>query len=270
MKTIKRILMLIALSLSFTSCLVDDDVATDANVNSPNLVGFTSTSMNALVTQGTGSFDYEATFKVVGPTSMDISEDIQVTVTVNEAESTAVSGVHYEFTPTTTTLTSENDFTNDLSFTVLTDNPDITAPSELSLVLNITEVTGGNGVIASGRTGKVVVSIKYLCGSFLEGTYTNPRLPQTEFCNGPAIVTQVEPGRYWVSSMTTYSFGAGGCIGFYMIDVCGELTYDGGDLEDNGYSGEGGSGVVNADGSFTITLILAEAGYSETTTYTPL
>lgn len=104
------------------------------------------------------------------------------------------------------------------------------------------------------------------CSSDLAGTYSNPKVPAA--CNPTAVeVTQVSPGRYWVSSMPTYSFGAGGCIGFYMIDVCGTLTYDGGDLEDNNYSGAGGHGQVTETG-FTFLSILAEAGYEEETTYT--
>ena len=114
-------------------------------------------------------------------------------------------------------------------------------------------------------------SLTINCASDLAGVYSNPYLPQAVVCNGPtSTVTEVSPGRYWVSSMTGYSFGAGGCIGFYMLDVCGQLTYDGGDLEDNGYSGEGGFGQVNADGSFTMTLFLNDVGYSHTSTYTSI
>ena len=272
MKTFKKYLFLLAVSFSLTSCLVDDDVATDEIVNSPNLVGFTSSSTNALVTQGTGNQDYSANLTIVGPTVLNISEDINVTVTVNTEETTAVEGVHFSFTPTTTTLSPDSGLTGTVPYTVLTDDPSIEAPSEVFLVLNVTEVSGGNGAIPSGRTGKIVVSIRYLCNSDLEGTYTNPLVPQCDDVTGPnnITVTQVSSGRYLVSSMTGYTFGPGNCIEFYMIDVCGQLTYDGGGLEDNGYSGEGGNGVVNSDGSFTITLFLNDAGYSATSTYTPL
>lgn len=106
------------------------------------------------------------------------------------------------------------------------------------------------------------------CSSDLAGFYSNPLVPAA--CS-PAMVevSEVAPGRYWVSSMPQYSFGAGGCIGFFMIDVCGQLTYDGGDLEANNYSGAGGHGEVIATG-FKFTSILAEVGYEAETTYTKL
>lgn len=113
-------------------------------------------------------------------------------------------------------------------------------------------------------------SLTINCSSDLAGSYSNPRVPT---CTGTTpnnvTVTEVSPGRYLVSSMTQYSWTSGGCIFFYMVDVCGQLTYDGGALEDNGYSGAGGTGVVNSDGSFTFTCFLDATGYSETTTFTP-
>ncbi|MFV0572704.1 MAG: hypothetical protein ACK5M1_09780 [Xanthomarina gelatinilytica] len=134
-----------------------------------------------------------------------------------------------------------------------------------------TKVTQTDGNIYYYNSGMGTTSLIVNCASDLAGVYTNPYLPQAVVCNGPtATVTEVSPGRYWVSSMTGYSFGAGGCIGFYILDVCGQLKYDGGDLEDNGYSGEGGFGQVNADGSFTMTLFLNDVGYSQTSTYTPI
>ena len=111
------------------------------------------------------------------------------------------------------------------------------------------------------------------CASDLAGTYTNGLFPD---CNGSggglSTVTEVSPGRYWVSSMARYRFVPNTCIGHYMVDVCGVLTYDGGDLEDNGYDGDADTpGQVNADGSFTFTYQLPAAGYGpETITFTPL
>ena len=109
------------------------------------------------------------------------------------------------------------------------------------------------------------------CASNLDGVYTNPNVPACDgSAGGIATVEEITPGRYFVSSMTGYTFTPGKCIGFYMVDVCGVLTYDGGDLEDNNYDGDAGTpGQVNADGSFTFTCALAEAGYSLTSTYTP-
>ncbi|WP_188462799.1 hypothetical protein [Bizionia arctica] len=142
----------------------------------------------------------------------------------------------------------------------------------LALRTKITQ-TDGNVYYYNNSMGNYNLIVN--CSSDLAGNYSNPNMP---FVCGvgtdPVVVTQESPGRYLVSSMPTYSFGAGNCISWYMIDTCGTLTYDGGDLEDNNYSGAGGTGIVNADGSFTFTNFLIDAGsglnYSIETTYTPV
>jgi len=116
-------------------------------------------------------------------------------------------------------------------------------------------------------------SVVVNCLSSLTGTYTNPNIPDCGGSGGDvATVTEVSPGRYWVSSMPVYSWASGNCIGFYMIDVCGVLIYDNGDLEENGYDGNAQTpGQVNADGSFSFTFQLPAAGYGpDTVIYTPL
>lgn len=218
MKTINKFLILMALSLSFTSCLVDDDVLTDEIASTPDLVGFTSATRNALVTEGTGSYDLNATVTVVGPNRSAITEDAQVTVAVNPA-STAIEGVHYNLATTSLTLSPGNDLTNEISFTVLTDDSTIVAPSTFTLILDIVTTTGGNGVIPSGRTGSQTINISYLCNSDLAGEYTTTgQFPDV-------TITELADGVYEGSALVGVTLGGGPAV-FEFSDSCGIITMD--------------------------------------------
>lgn len=269
MKTINKFLSLI-LILTLSSCLVDDDVRTDSFDQGPNIVGFSRTAIPASVSADGNTSIVEVPLTITGPTSVNMTQDVSVTVSVDPA-STAVADTHFQFETTTVTLTSDNNYSASVPVTILTEG--INPPLDESPVLKlaVTSVSGDNLVI-SGRTGESDITINYLCYSDLEGTYTNNLLPD---CNGSgggiATVTLDSPGRYWVSSMARYRFVPDICIGFYMIDVCGVLTYDGGDLEDNGYDGDANTpGQVSPDNqSFTFTFQLPAAGYGpEEITYT--
>ena len=136
-----------------------------------------------------------------------------------------------------------------------------------------TKVYKTDGSVYYYNTTMGHVSLVVNCASDLAGTYTNAEIPDCEGTGGDiAYVTEVTPGRYRVSSMPRYSWTSGNCIFFYMIDVCGVLTYDGGALEDNAYDGDAGvPGQVNADGSFNFTFQLPAAGYGPVEeTYVPL
>lgn len=136
-----------------------------------------------------------------------------------------------------------------------------------------TKVYKTDGSVYYYNTTMGHVSLVVNCASDLAGTYTNAEIPDCEGTGGDiAYVTEVTPGRYRVSSMPRYSWTSGNCIFFYMIDVCGVLTYDGGALEDNANDGDAGvPGQVNADGSFNFTFQLPAAGYGPVEeTYVPL
>lgn len=219
MKTINKFLILMALSLSFTSCLVDDDVLTDAISETPDLVGFTSSTLNALVTEGTGSYDRSATVKVIGPNRASITEDVALTIEVNSA-STAIAGIHYDLSTTSVTLTPEGDLTGEVPFTVLSDDSSISAPSTFTLILDIVGTSGGNGVIPSGRTGSLKINISYLCNSDLAGDYVTTSGP---FAN--VTVTELADGVYEHSTLPGLTSG-GNAIPFEFSDSCGDITID--------------------------------------------
>ena len=239
MKTFKKYLFLLAVSFSLTSCLVDDDVATDAIIEStPDFVGFNSATRNALVTEGTGSYDYTAPILVMGPNSQSITEDVQVEITVDPA-STAIPGVHYNLNTTSATLLVENGLIGNIPFTVLSDDESISAPSTFTLILHITETSGGNGAIPSGRTGTLTINISYLCNSDLAGPYVTTSGP---FAN--VTITELADGVYQHNTLPGLTSG-GNAIPFEFSDSCGNITIDtlvlGG-----GYLVQG-SGTVNPD-----------------------
>lgn len=267
MKTINKLLtFMIVLTLS--SCLVDDNVDTKSYDQGPNIVGFSNTKIPASVSADGNTSIVNVPIEITGPTSVGMTEDITVNVSVDPA-STATADVHYSFMPTTVTLTAADGYTGSVPVTIITAG--ITPPLAESPVvtLMITSTTGDNMVV-SGRSGESNITINYLCYSDLAGSYSNPLTRDCDTSHPTDVsVTLDSPGRYFVSSMTNYAWTSGGCIGFYMIDVCGQLTYDGGDLEDNGYSGEGGTGYTLPDGSgFNFTCHLNETGYAEESTFT--
>lgn len=128
------------------------------------------------------------------------------------------------------------------------------------------EMLQTNGqVYASSKRFNVVVN----CLSNLAGTYTNPNLPGE---NATAEVIETAAGVYEVSCMPYLGFSGGTvCISFEMTDTCGTLELVGGELVEAGYELEGG-GVVNPDGSFTITYKVPGTDFDFTdrpSTYTP-
>jgi hypothetical protein len=268
MKTFKILTIIILSSLVLGSCLVDQTDYMDKNDQGPNLYGFLNASMNATITADGNTKDISIPISVYGPTSNEITSDITTSVVVDHS-STAIEGVHYEFATSSVTFSPSNSLFTNLEITLLSEGID--APAEFHLVLKLGESSDPN-VKASGKKGSIDIAIKYLCFSNLAGNYTNPDAPE---CNqsDPVTLTLLSAGRYYVSSMTGYNWTSGNCIGYNIIDNCGDLYYDGGDLEDNGYSGgptDDVRGHVNEDGSFTFKCMLVETDYEATSTYTPV
>ncbi|HLV69753.1 MAG TPA: hypothetical protein VKY34_03535 [Xanthomarina sp.] len=132
-----------------------------------------------------------------------------------------------------------------------------------------TKITQTDGEVYYYNSGMGTTSLIVNCASDLAGNYSGPA-PGSCAGSNPITVTEVAPGRYLVSTVAGLSWTSGVCIWFHMIDVCGQLVYDGGDFENNGYN-IGGSGQVNADGSFSFTFDYTSIGYGEIpAVYTPL
>jgi len=275
MKKLIKYSSFLLLTLFLATSCDDTNVGDDEELNyntGINVVQFTTANVTAPALADGEIKNYTVKLLAAGPDLANVSGDALVTFSVDPA-STAVEGVNYNLGSgsNTVTLSDANDYLGTIPISIITEGID--PPVSKTLILNIESISGtGDNLVVSGNKAQIIITIAYSCFSDLAGTYTNPAVPQCDAVTGPGNITVTEEstGRYLVSSMTGYTFGAGNCISFFMTDICGVLTYDGGDLEANNYSGAGGAGVVNPDGSFTITLKLIEAGYSETSTYTPL
>ncbi len=216
MKTINKILIF-SLIVFLASC-VDDDTRTDNFDQGPNIAGFSKSAIaaNALADGNTVMVDIP--ILITGPTSMNLTEDIVVDISVDES-STAVAGVHYELNQSSLTLTAENGYTGSLPITVITEG--IVPPlAEAPVInLNLQSVSGENMVI-SGRTGDAVVTINYLCFSDLEGNYTTTSAPVAN-----VTITELSDGVYSHSALPLLTAG-GNPIEFEFNDTCGVITID--------------------------------------------
>ncbi|MCX7547875.1 hypothetical protein OS188_07910 [Xanthomarina sp. F1114] len=266
-------IMILALMVSIFSCDTDDqaEVLNDANTAGA-LVSVSATPNSSILGQPEPGVDLddalvEITNAYLNMTvssvngSMDNISKIQIVKSYNGGEE-AVAG---ESTTLPFNLEIDN-LTDLLSGTGVVED-DLRIGGVLLLR---TKVFTTDGNVYYYSTGMGNYSMVVNCSSNLAGLYYNPAVPAACNADNLATVTEVSPGRYFVSSMSDYNFVPDICIGFYMIDVCGVLTYDGGDLEDNGYSGAPGHGIVNADGSFTFTAYLDAASYEGTSTYVPV
>jgi hypothetical protein len=254
MKNFKNYLFVVLASIALTSC-VEDDVVSDANVNSPSLVGFTSSAMSANAVASGAVVDFIAPVKVTGPTSSTLQGDLTITYAVNTAESTAIAGVNFNLPTLTVTVPQSTNYFANIPVQILTEGIDPPLDVSPVLVLDIVSVTGANGVAVNGRTGKVKITINYLCYSNLEGDYI------INYTSGPKIhtVTQIGDGLYEMSSM--FGWPTSGYI-VKFTDVCGNLTL----LNEWNFSNNiGGTGVVQDNGDLLWTGVFVDAVYSDRT-----
>ncbi|MFL2594702.1 MAG: hypothetical protein ACJ0PV_03885, partial [Flavobacteriaceae bacterium] len=168
MKKINK-LLIVFLSISLASC-VDDTALSDQFDDGPNLVGFLSAAKNASVVADGSEREFLLTVNLTGPTSMEMSEDITVTVEVDES-STAIEGTHFKLATEPLSLTKSTNYVGNLSLTVMTDGIAPPLAANPKLVLNITEIDN-NSVVPNGRTSTSVITIEYLCYSPITGLYS--------------------------------------------------------------------------------------------------
>lgn len=251
MKTINKLLTLMVV-LTLSSCLIDDDVATDSFDQGANIVGFSSSSLSANALADGNEATVDVPLIVTGPTSTSISNDINVTLSIDPS-STAIEGTHFTLDNTALTLAAANGLAGSLPLTIITDGiipPLAEAPV---IVLNIASSDDTNTII-SGRTGQVEVTINYLCFSNLAGEYT------IAYTSGDLNhdVSTISDGVYEMTSM--FAWPTSGYI-VSFTDVCGELTL----INDWQFSNEiAGIGTVDYDsGNLNWTGVTVEAVYAD-------
>jgi len=162
MKTLKYILFFVLSLGLMNSCLVEDTTDLDLNSQGPNLVTFDGTGLVNLTVLANGTA-YDRTIKIllVGPTKFDVKGDLTVSVEATK-ESTAIEGVHYNLEKTMVLKESDN-YLGYINITLLTagNTPPMEGTPEFEtykapvLYLKITNVTGGENVLGSGKTAQV-------------------------------------------------------------------------------------------------------------------
>lgn len=243
MKKLKYILIFILSIGLFNSCLLDDETTHDDYDQGPNLAGFTTSSTFASAVADGNEYPVEINMLLEGPTSMDVTSDITVTIGVDPA-STAVEGTHYRLDNTTLTLKASDDHLGILTFTMLTDG--IMAPlSETPvLILEVQDASGADNVVANGK--KISIDLNYLCYSNLAGAYLDDNW-------GDVVnITEISTGYYEADYLTYF-------VSHYswrFTDVCDNLTYAGGQLTDWGYDLSGSGSVDPVTGTITMTITM--------------
>jgi len=228
MKTLKYILILVLSLGAFNSCLVDDTTRYDLNDDGPNLAGFTDSRTSFSFVSDGNEYVFTVKMKLIGPTSMNVTEDIVVTID-DDASSTAIEGVHYRLNQPTITLKKSDNYLGLLPVTILTNG--IVAPLAKApvLVLKVVSATGAENVLNNGK--KIEITLKYGCFSNLAGgydlttEYTSTTGVVSTIVRTDEVITQTGVGTYrttYVGHWTPAQLG--GTPGFTFNDVCNEIS----------------------------------------------
>jgi len=266
MKTLKYILIIILSLGAFNSCLVDDTTRYDLNDDGPNLAGFTDSRTSFSFVADGNDYGFTLKMKLIGPTSMDLTNDITVTVDA-DASSTAVEGTHFSLDQPTITLKKADNYLGLLPITILTEG--IIAPLAQApvLVLKVVSATGDPTVLNNGK--KIEITLNYGCFSNLAGTYD----VSTEYTSTAGIVsmlswtetiTQTGVGTYRTERVGHWTPAAlGGTPGFTFTDVCNVLSIPEQNLVDlysNIVAGTGPGSVTVATGDLYMEYSVCASG----------
>jgi len=241
MKKIKYIIVFILSIGLFNSCLIDDEAAHDDNDKGPNFAGFLQNNTFASAVADGNEYTFEFELWLQGPTSMDVTSDVVLTLGVDES-STAIEGVHFKFENPTITLPASNNHLAKFEFTLITDGIDAPLDVTPELIFEVLDVTGAENVIANGK--KINIDLNYLCFSNLAGTYTDSNW------GDDVVITEIGSGYYEADYLTYF-------VSHYswrFTDVCDKLTYAGGQLTDWAYDLWGAGSVDPVTGTITFTI----------------
>ena len=246
MKKLKYLLIFILSLGIFNSCLIDDETDLDLNADGYNLVGFEDASATVAGITNGDEYTFELEVKLVGPTSMGVTNDITLTIGAHES-STAIEGTHFRIDNPTITLAASNNHLAHVEFTMLTEG--LVAPLDEVplLVLEVVSATGDPTVVNNGKT--TTVSLNYACFSNLEGTY-DVTMVRTHYEGGETTytwteyITETGVGEYRTAEVGHWIGGLGvGNPGFTFYDVCNVITIPGQNLVD--YYSNWVEGTVN-------------------------
>ncbi|MCB2194716.1 MAG: DUF4843 domain-containing protein [Bacteroidetes bacterium] len=275
MKNLKYILIFLLSIGIFNSCLIDNETNVEDNDAGPNFAGFEDPFMIRTGIADGSEYAIAVKVKLTGPTHLDVTNDITVTIGVDQASSTAVEGTHYRIDNPTITLTAENNHLGLFELTMLTDG--IVAPLDESpvVVLEVVSASGDNNVINNGK--KIDITLNYACPSDLAGDYSVVTVRDDGAYNSwTETITEIGVGHYKTQYVGLWDTPLNPDYGFDFLDVCDKITVPLQDLAGGLYSndvyGHAEGNVDPVTGVITIMYTIEfTAGNSEyTAVYTPL
>lgn len=276
MKKLKYILIFILSIGLFNSCLIDDGTTHDDYDQGPNLAGFLNSTRTVAGVSDGSEYTFELPMMLEGPTSMDITNDIALTIGVDES-STAIEGTHYRIDNSSITLEAANDHLAIFEFTMLTDG--ILAPLDKApvLVLEVLSASGDPNVLNNGK--KINITLSYQCYSDLAGDYYIDLLingatrdPFAVYGTNIVTITRTGVGAYRTDQVGHWAQASlGGNPGYTFYDECNKITVPHQDLVDTYSNWVEGLVLGDVDpetGIISIEYIIDADSWSSANTYT--
>lgn len=227
--------MILVLSLgALNSCLVDQTTRYDANDDGPNLAGFSELRfMVSNIADGT-EYDIPVKVKVIGPTSMNLTNDVTLTVAPDvEAMQTAtagsnlytpaIEGVHFRIDDPVITLKAADNYLGIIHVTMLTEGIPTPLPKQPLLILKTVSATGDPKVLNNGKN--LEITLNFACYSEFQGTYTVTHTSSTG-----AVFSRVEDivkigtEEYLTASVGTWGTSPFIDYGFTFSNACNKLS----------------------------------------------
>ncbi|WP_223033659.1 hypothetical protein [Hanstruepera marina] len=228
MKTIKYIIILLAVSLTATSCVLDDDE--QVFNEGPYVLAFPSAEVTGyFLNDNADDYTYTVPLSITGGNGFPLDQDVNAMFEF-DSSSTATEGVEFDFVDNSGSVTIEggNTFAN-LPIVVHSGALDPANPA--TVVLNITggSSASNNNIVASGNTGTVTIYLQATCSSDLGGTYALTVTSDSGTSNfHPAeVLVEIEEGQYLTATSGTWDVGVlnGGVReGFIFQEVCGSIV----------------------------------------------
>ncbi len=229
MKNFKYLIVVLLVSFSFTSCVLDDDVQTFTE--GPNVLLFPSAEVTGFfLNDDAADYEYTVPLNITGGNGFPLGQDITATFEV-DASSTATQGVEFDLVDSSGSVIIEagNTFTN---IPIIVHSGALDPANPATVVLNVTGSSSSN-VVASGNRGQVTITLQATCSSNLGGTYQLSVMSSTGASNffPMEVITEIDEGTYLTTQTGTWNagtlIGAGAPIeGFIFNEVCGSIVIE--------------------------------------------
>ena len=234
MKTLKYILILVLSLGALNSCLVDQTTRYDANDDGPNLAGFSEFRFMVSNIADGAEYDVPVKVKIIGPTSMNLTNDVTLTIAPDvEAMQTAtagsnlytpaIEGVHFRIDDPVITLKAADNYLGIIHVTMLTEGIPTPLPKQPLLILKTVSATGDPKVLNNGKN--LEITLNFACYSEFQGTYTVTHTSSTG-----AVFSRVEDivkigtEEYLTASVGTWGTSPFIDYGFTFSNACNKLS----------------------------------------------